>query len=160
MSELYELPTIRKKLSKEELLKKSGRIYQEDFPINKPEFDGEVTIRAVSDQGEFENIQAEITRLTKISEHVPIGGKKRQAKDIYVAVYCCQCMVDPDLTIDETFQMIDNLGPVATLIANRILTISGLTSGSVDVAEEKLRNDSFPTDAVSSKFQISQEASE
>ncbi len=156
MSSLYELPTQRKKLSKEALLKKRERIYQEDFPINMPEYDGDVTIRAVADQSEFNLIQSEIERITNINKTMPIGGKRRDVKDIYTAVYCCQCMVDPDINIDEAFEMLDNLGPVCSMIANRILTISGLTSGSVEVAEEKLRNDSFPADAVNPKFQISE----
>jgi hypothetical protein len=160
MSSLYELPKARKKLSKEELLKKADRIYQEDFPINKPEYDGDVTIRAVADTPEFNAIQSEIEKLNKINENVGINGKRYSERDIYAAAYCCQCMVDPELTIDEAFEMLDNLGPVASIISNRILMISGLTSGSVDAAEEKLRNDSFPADDLGSKFQISEAASE
>lgn len=159
MSNLYELPTARKKLSKAELLKKKDRIYQEDFPINMPEYDGDVTIRAVADQGEFNSIQNEIERLTAINKTIGLHGKTRDVRDIWVAVYCCACMVDPDINIDEAFEMLDNLGPVTSMIANRILTISGLTSGSVEEEEKKLRADSFSADATSPKFQISEAAS-
>jgi hypothetical protein len=157
MSDIYELPKMRKKLTKEELLKKADRIYQEDFPINKPEYDGDVTIRAVADTSEFNLIQEEIEKLTKINEHIGLQGKRRSEREIYAAAYCCQCMIEPDVTIDEAFQMLDNLGPVATIIANRIMLISGLTSGSVEAAEEKLRKDTFPSHANGSKFQISEE---
>lgn len=159
MSSIYETSKERKKLSKSELLKKQDRIYQEDFPINKPEYEGDVTIRAVADQNEFNAIQREIEKLTEINGAMGINGKRRDARDIYTAVYCCACLIDPEINLDEAFELLDTLGPVATLIANRILMISGLTSGSVEAAEEKLRNDSFPSDATGFKFQIPEEAS-
>lgn len=155
---IYELPKPkeRKKLTLADLVKKQERIWQEEFPINVPGYDGVVTIRAVKDADEFNQIQKAIETLTELNKSptgIDMNGKRlSEEKDIWAICYLSACMVEPEVELEDAISMLSGpLGPACQLITNRILMISGLTSGSEQMMEDKLKGDPFSLDAFKHK---------
>lgn len=145
-------------LSKEQLLTESEEEYTENFTINLPgRLQGDIRIRPIKDTQEMEAISSKITKIMTGRPFMPKGLKihKYSEADINNAIYISACVVEPEFSVDEALQLMDTIGPVARMVMARVFEISGISSQAIKQAEEKLENDSFQIDDISSLFGVS-----